>query len=43
MESWSVEKKDVNPIVITPTRQYSNILKLIDIESPHDKLPSFDL
>jgi len=34
MEYWSVEKKDVNPFVITPTLQYSNTLKLIEIESP---------
>ena len=41
MEYWSVEKKDVNPFVITPTLQYSNPPKLIEIESYQDGLPSF--
>jgi hypothetical protein len=40
MEYWSVEKKDVNPLAITPTLQYSNTPKLIEIESSHDGLPS---
>jgi len=31
LEYWSVEKKDVNPFVITPTLQYSNTPKLIII------------
>jgi hypothetical protein len=43
MEYWSVEKKDINPFVITPTLQYSNTLKLIKIESYDDGLPSFGL
>jgi len=43
MEYWSVEKKDINPFVITPILQYSNTLKLIEIESYHDGLPSFGL
>ena len=33
MAYWSVEKKDVHPFVITPTLQYSNTPKLIEIES----------
>jgi hypothetical protein len=41
MEYWSVEIKGVNPFVITPTLQYSNTPKLIEIESYHDGLPSF--
>jgi hypothetical protein len=41
MEYWSVEKRDINPFVITPTLQDSNTPKLIKIESYHDGLPSF--
>ncbi len=41
MESWSVEKKDIIPLAITPTLQYSNAPKLIEIESSHHRLPSF--
>ncbi len=33
MEYWSVEKKDIHPLAITPTLQYSNAPKLIGIES----------
>jgi len=43
MEYWGVEKKDINPLAITPTLQYSNTPKLIEIESFHDRLPSFGL
>ena len=43
MEYWSVEKRDINPFVITPTLQYSNSPKLIEIESYYDGLPSFGL
>jgi hypothetical protein len=43
MEYWSVEKKHINPFVITPTLQYSNTQNLIEIESSHDGLPSFGL
>jgi hypothetical protein len=43
MEYWSVEKRDINPLVITPTLQCSNIPELIEIESYHDGLPSFGL
>jgi hypothetical protein len=43
MEYWSVQKKDINPLVIAPTLQYSNTPKLIEIESSHDGLPSFGL
>jgi len=43
MEYWSVEKKDINPFVITPILQYSNTPKLIEIESYHDGLTSFGL
>jgi hypothetical protein len=39
MEYWSVEKKDITPLVITPTLQYSNTPKLIEIASYHDGLP----
>jgi hypothetical protein len=43
MEYWSVKKKYINPLLITPTLQYSNTPKLIEIESYHDGLPSFGL
>jgi hypothetical protein len=43
LEYWSVEKKDINPFVITPILQYPNTLKLIEIESYHDGLISFGL
>jgi hypothetical protein len=43
MEYWSVEKKDINPSVTTPTLQYSNTPNLIETESYHDGLPSFGL
>ena len=33
MEYWKVEKKDINPLAITPTLQYSNTPKLCEIES----------
>ncbi|MBT8367796.1 MAG: hypothetical protein KJP23_24145, partial [Deltaproteobacteria bacterium] len=41
MEYWSVEEKDINPLTITATLQYSNTPKLIEIESSHDRLHSF--
>jgi hypothetical protein len=31
MEYWSIEKKDIKPLAITPTRQYSNAPKLNEI------------
>jgi hypothetical protein len=31
MEYWSVEKKDITPLAIAPTLQYSNTPKLIGI------------
>ena len=40
MEYWSVEKRDINPFVITPTLQYSNNPKLIEpvtVQSPRFK------
>jgi hypothetical protein len=43
MEYWSVDKKAINPLAITPTLQYSNILKLIEIETSHEGLPPFGL
>jgi len=45
MERWStgVLKKDINPFVITPTLQYSNTPKLIEIKSYYNGLPSFGL
>jgi hypothetical protein len=43
LECWSVEKKDINPLVIAPILQHSNTPKLIEIESCHDELPSFGL
>ncbi len=43
MEYWSVEKKDIISLVITPTLQYSNTPELIEIESSHDGLLSFGL
>ena len=43
MEYWSVEKKDITHFVITPTLQYSNTPKLIEIESHHDELPYLGL
>jgi hypothetical protein len=41
MEYWSIEKKDINPLAITPSLQYSNTPKLIEIKSPQNGLPSF--
>jgi hypothetical protein len=46
MEYWSVgvlKKTYINPFVITPLLQYSITMKLIEIESYHDGLPSFGL
>jgi hypothetical protein len=43
MEYWRVEKRYITPFVITPTLQYSNTPKLIEIESYRDRLPSFGL
>jgi hypothetical protein len=43
MAYWRVEKKDINSLAITPTRQYSNTPKLIEIESSHDGFLSFGL
>jgi len=43
MENWSVKKKDINPLAITPTLHYSNTSKLVEIERYHDGLPSFGL
>jgi hypothetical protein len=46
MECWSfgvLKKKDINPFIITPILQYSITPKLIEIESYHDRLPSFGL
>jgi len=43
MEYWSVEKKDINSLAITPTRQYSNTPKITGIESSYDGIPSFGL
>jgi len=40
---WSVDKKAINLLTITPTLQYSNTAKLIKIETSHDGLPSFGL
>jgi len=34
MEYWSVEKKDLNPLAITPTLQHSNTPKLIELKVP---------
>ena len=41
MEYWSVDKKAINPLAITPTLQYSNTPKLIEIESHHSIVPIF--
>jgi hypothetical protein len=43
MEYWRVGKKDVNPLAITPTLQYSNTPNLMEIESSDDGLASFGL
>jgi hypothetical protein len=43
MEYWSVEKKDSNPLAVTPTLQYSNAPNLIGIESSYDGLLCFGL
>jgi hypothetical protein len=43
MEYWSVEKKDINPFVITPILHDSNTPILYEIESYHDGLHSFGL
>jgi hypothetical protein len=31
LEYWSIEKKDIMPLAITPTLHYSNALELIEI------------
>jgi hypothetical protein len=41
MECWSVDKKHIIPLAITPTLHYSNTPKLFEIECSHDGLPSF--
>jgi hypothetical protein len=41
MEYWSVEKTVNSPFTITPTLQYSNTPKLIEIESSIYGIPSF--
>jgi len=43
MEYWSVGKKDINPLAITPTLQYSNTPKPMEIERSDDGLHSFGL
>jgi hypothetical protein len=43
MEYWSVDKKGINPLTITPTLQYSKTPKLIEIETSHYRLPPFGL
>jgi hypothetical protein len=43
MEYWSVEKKDINPLAVTPTLQNSNNPKLTEFESSHNGSPSFRL
>ena len=40
MEYWSIEK-DIKPLAITPTLQYSNTPKLVEIESSPYGLASF--
>jgi hypothetical protein len=37
-----LKKKDINPFVITPSLQYSNASKLIEIEGSHNGLPLLD-
>jgi hypothetical protein len=32
MEYWSIEKKNIKPLTITPTLQHSSTPKLIEIE-----------
>jgi hypothetical protein len=43
MEYWNVEKRAINPLVITPTLHYPNISILIEIKSSQDGLPSSGL
>jgi hypothetical protein len=46
LEYWSdgvLKRKGINPMAITPTLQYSNTPKSIEIESAIDGLPSFGL
>jgi hypothetical protein len=43
MEYWSVEIKDINPLVVTPTLQHPNTPKLTEFESSHNGSPSFGL
>jgi hypothetical protein len=43
LEYWSVEKKDINPLVIAPILQYSNTPKLLKNESYHVEFLSFAL
>jgi hypothetical protein len=40
MAYWRI-KKDINPLAIAPTLQYSNTPNLIEIQSPQYGLPSF--
>jgi hypothetical protein len=41
MEHWSVDIKAINLLAITPTLQYSNTPKSIEIEGHHDGLLFF--
>jgi hypothetical protein len=43
MEYWSAVKRDANSLAITPTLQYSNAPKLIEIECSHHGLTPFGL
>ena len=42
MEYWSVEKKDIKSLAITPALQRSNAPKLTEIESYHYGIPFWD-
>jgi hypothetical protein len=37
MEYWGADNKDINPQTNTPTLQYSNTLKLVEIETSHEE------
>jgi len=41
MEYWSIEKKDIKPLAITPSLHYSNTPKLIENKIFEEILPCF--
>jgi len=43
LEYWSIGEKDIKPLAITPSLQYSNTPKLIENKIFQEILPCFDL